>query len=321
MQEAIGNGADVTTLQAPALPTHSSSKDIRKSVPGACESEGGGNISSDAEDTKGHEQSQRISQSLQLRTKHKDDHHTSSSKDSQPKDRSKVSPCLRHHREAHAKGHSRSREKGAEANGPPASPRGDSDPDIKDQNRKSDRHSIRSRESERERGSSRVARDGYRHDRVDRRHSSNVIDRDKVDSREAAHSRHRERSSSRNRSDLRESAHFRDESCERERRSGSSRHKDYERKRVTSKDRHRESDRVDRDKVREDRDREWQRVKGSEARRSGEGRDKVSNNNRHRDSTRSKYITSDGYNRSEERSREVGHKNRISEEMKGSSFR
>jgi serine/threonine-protein kinase PRP4 len=191
---------------------------------------------------------------------------------------------------------------------------------------------IRSRESERERSSSRgaAARDGYIHDRDDKRHSSNVVDRDKVDSREAAHSRHRERSNSHSRSDLhsssdlRESAHFQDEIHERERRNGSSRHRDYERKRDMSKDQHREPDRADREKVRKDRDREWQRIKGRETCRSGEGRDIVSNSNRHRDWTRLKYSTSDGYKerpRSEERARDVDHKIRAFEEMKGSSFR
>jgi serine/threonine-protein kinase PRP4 len=264
--------------------------------------------------------------------KHRDGHHTSSSKNSYSKDHSKVSPSPRHRSEAHARGHIWSREKGAEANSSRASPRDDSDPDTNDQYRKSGRHSIRSRESERERSSSRgaAARDGYIHDRDDKRHSSNVVDRDKVDSREAAHSRHRERSNSHSRSDLhsssdlRESAHFQDEIHERERRNGSSRHRDYERKRDMSKDQHREPDRADREKVRKDRDREWQRIKGRQTCRSGEGRDIVSNSNRHRDWTRLKYSTSDGYKerpRSEERARDVDHKIRAFEEMKGSSFR
>jgi hypothetical protein len=42
MQEAFGNGADATTRHASALLTHSSSKDERKSVPSARESESGG---------------------------------------------------------------------------------------------------------------------------------------------------------------------------------------------------------------------------------------------------------------------------------------
>ncbi|KAK3140363.1 hypothetical protein QOZ80_5AG0399870 [Eleusine coracana subsp. coracana] len=318
--ETCVNGAetdntDMTKLHTLALPTHSSSKDERKSVPSACDPESGGILSSVAEDTKEYEQCQHISRSPQLRTekgrKHRYDHQTSSSKDS------------------HSRDHSKSKDKRAEANGSRASPQDDSDSDIHSQNGKSGKHSIKSWESERER-SSRVARAGDRYEnreryRDDRRHSNNVVDRNKVDSSEAAtRSRHRERSTSRSRPDQREPANFRDGSRERERRSGSSRHKDYERKRDTSKDRHRESDRVDRDKVREDRDSEWQRVKGSESHRSREGRDKVSYSDRHRDSTRSRYSTSDGYKErpgSGERSRDVEHKSRISEEMKDSSLR
>ncbi|TVU48743.1 hypothetical protein EJB05_00014 [Eragrostis curvula] len=336
--EAFGNGdgtdsnSDATKLHAPVLLAHSSSNDERKSVPSTLESESGGILSSDAEDIKGYEQSQIISKSPLSRTekgrKHRDGHHTSSSKDSHSKDHSRISPYPRHHSEAHAKDQSRSRGKGAEANGSRASPRDDSDPDISNRNEKSGRHSIRSRESERERSSSRVTRDVDRHGsseryRDDRRHNTNVLDRDKVDSREATHSRHRERSSSRSRSERRESAHFRDEGRDRERRSGSSRHKDHER-RDSSKDRHRESDRVDREKVREDRDREWRSVKGSENRRAGEARDKVSNPDRHRDSTHSKYSSSDGYKerpRSRDKARDVDHKSRRPEEMKDSSFR
>jgi serine/threonine-protein kinase PRP4 len=103
-------------------------------------------------------------------------------------------------------------------------------------------------------------------------------------------------------------------------------HKDHERNRNTSKDRHRESDRVDsvreREVVRDDRDREWHRVKGSETRRTRDVRDKVSDSGSHRGSTHSKYSTSDGYKeraRSREKDRDTDHKSRRSEEMKEKS--
>ncbi|XP_062202137.1 uncharacterized protein LOC133904680 [Phragmites australis] len=342
-QEPFVNGADTdsnadaTKLHASALPTHSSSKNEGKSLHSARESEIGGIPLSDVDDTKGYEQSQSISKSPQSRSgkgrRHRDGHHTSSSKDSHSKDLSRISPYSRHHSEAHARDHSRSREKGAEANGSRTSLRVDSDPDSNDRNGKSGRHVTRSRENERERSSSRVVRDGHgdRHNRResyrdDRRHSSSVVHRGKVDSHEATY-RHRERSSSRSRSDQRESVRVHDESQERERRTGSSRHKDHER-RDTSKDWHRESDRADsareREKVRDDWGMEWQRVKGSETHRTGEGRDKVSNSDRHRDSTRSKYSTFDGYKerpRSGEKARDIGHKSWRSEEMKENSFK
>ncbi|XP_062204226.1 uncharacterized protein LOC133906364 [Phragmites australis] len=344
--EPFGNGADTdskadaTKLYASSLSTHSSSKDERKSVHSARESESGGIPSSDVEETKGYEQSQRISKSPQSRSdkgkRHRDDHHTSSSKGSYSKDHSRMSPYSRHLSEVHARDHSRSREEGAEANGPRVSLRDDSDPDSNDLNGKSGRHASRSRNNERERNSSRGVRDGHgdRHDsreryRDDRRHnssSSSIVDRDKVDSCEATR-RHRVRSSSHSRSDRRESARVRDESRERERRSGSSRLKDHDRRRDSSKDWHRESDRVDSacesERVRDDRGREWQGAKGSETRRTG-GQDKVSNSYRHRDSTRSKYSMSDGYKerpRSGEKARDAGHKSRRSEEMKENSFK
>jgi len=98
-------------------------------------------------------------------------------------------------------------------------------------------------------------------------------------------------------------------------------HRDHGSKRDTSK--HRESDRVnsayERERGRDAGDREWHRVKGSETHRAKEGRDKVSDSDRYRDSTRSKYSVSDGYKertRSGEKGRDVDRKNRKFEEMK-----
>jgi len=75
--------------------------------------------------------------------------------------------------------------------------------------------------------------------------------------------------------------------------------------------------------VRDDRDREWHRVKGSETRRTREGRDNISDIERHGDSRRSRYGTSEGYKeraRSREKDRDVDHKSRRSDEMKENSF-
>ncbi|KAL6599978.1 hypothetical protein ACP70R_045629 [Stipagrostis hirtigluma subsp. patula] len=339
MQEPAGgsadadSNADATKQHASAITSHSSLKDERKSDHSVRESESGGIVSSDAEDTKGYERSQSVSKSQQSGSekgrKHRDEHRTSSSKDSRSKDRSRIDS------EAHGRDHSRSKEKGTEANGSRPNVRDDSDRESNDLNGKSGRHATRSRETERERSIGHVVRDGHadRHEsreryRDDRRHGSIRVDREKFDSHEASR-RDRERSSSRNRSDRRESARVRDESREREKRSDSSRHKDHERRRDTSKDRHRESDRVDcaheRDKLRDDRDREWHRVKESENRRTGEGRDKVSNSDRYRDSTRSKYRTSDNYKEKprsgEKKGRDSDRRSQKSEEMKENSFK
>ncbi|KAG2622494.1 hypothetical protein PVAP13_3NG263100 [Panicum virgatum] len=335
--EHLNNGADTdsnadaTKLQASALPTLPSLKDRRKSLNIAPESESGGILSSDAEDTKGYEQSQSLSKSPKSRKekdrRRRDDRHSSSSKDNHSKNHSRTSPHPRHHSEAHSRDHSRSREKSDGANGSRASLRDGSDHDSNDRNRKSGRHTISRQENERERSSIHLV-----HDRPGDRHGSREryrdvrIDRDKVDSLEATR-RPRDRSRSRSRLDLRECAQVRDQSRERERRSGSSRHKEHETKRDTSKDRHRESDRVDsvreRERVRDDRDREWHMVKGSESRRAIEGWDNVSDIERHGDSTRSRYGTSEGYKeraRSREKDRDVDHKSWRSEEMKKNSF-
>lgn len=342
--EHFGNGADTDTdtdatkMQAPAPPTLPSSKDGR-SLNGAPESESGGILSSDAEDNKGHERRQsqsRLKSPKPRREKerrHKDDHHSSSSKDYHSKNHSRTSPYSRHQSEAHSRDqHLRSRERGDDTNGSRASLRDGSDRESNDRNGKSGRHTTRIQESERERSSSRGIHDRHGGRHSDRRGSQeryrdDRIDRDKIDSLEATR-RHRERSRSHNRSDLRESTRLRDQSRERERRSGSSRHRDHDSKRDTSKDRHRESDRVssahERERGRDARDREWHRVKGSETHRAKEGRDKVSDSDRHRDSTRSKYSVSDGYKertRSGEKGRDVDHKNRKFEEMKENSLK
>ncbi|CAL4904706.1 unnamed protein product [Urochloa decumbens] len=317
--------------QASALPTLPSSKDGRKSLNSAPESESRGTLSSDADDTKGYEQSQSLPKSPKSRRdkerRHRDGRHSSSSKDYHSKYHSRTSPYPKHYSEAHSRDHSRSKEKSDDANCSHASLRDGSDHNSNDRNGKSGRHTTNRQEKERERSSSRVVHDrpGDRHGSRER-YGDDKIDRDKVDSLEATRGL-RERSRSRSRSDLRESARVRDQSRERERWSGRSRHKDHEKKRDTSKDRHRESDRVDsvreREKVRDDRDREWHRVKGSETRRIREARDKVSESERHRDSARSKYGTSDGYKeraRSEEKDRDADHKIWRSEDMNANSF-
>ncbi|CAN6339281.1 unnamed protein product [Urochloa humidicola] len=322
------SNADATMLQASALPTLPSLKDGRKPLNSAPESESRGTLSSDADDTKGYEQSQSLPKSRRDKERrHREGCHSSSSKDYHSKYHSRTSPYPKQISEAHSRDHSRSKEKSDDANGYRASLRDGSDHDINDRNGKSGRHTANRQENERERSSSRVV-----HDRPGDRHSSREryrddrIDRDKFDSLEATR-RLRDRSRSRSRSDLRESARVRDQSRERERRSSSSRHKDHEKKRDTSKDRHRESDRVDsvreREKVRGDRDREWHRVKGSETHRTREARDKVSDSERHRDSARSKYGTSDGYKArtiSAEKDRDADHKIWRSEDMKENSF-
>ncbi|RLN30301.1 serine/threonine-protein kinase prpf4B-like [Panicum miliaceum] len=334
--ERLNNGADTdsnadaTKLQASALPTLPSSKDGRKSLNNSPESESGGILSSDAEDTKGYEQSQSLSKSPKSRKekerRRRDERHSSSSKDYHSKNHSRTSHP-RHHSEAYPRDHSRSREKSDGTNGSRASLRDGSDHDSNDRNGKSGRHTTSRQENERERSSIHLVHDrpGGRH-RSRERYRDVRIDRDKVDSLEATR-RLRERSRSRSRSDLKESARVRDQSRERERQSGSSRHKDHERKRDTSKDWNRKSDRVDsvgeRERVRDDRDREWHRVKESETRRAREGRDNVSDIERHGDSTRSRYSTSEGYReraRSREKDRNVDHKSRRSEEMKENSF-
>ncbi|KAK8458725.1 hypothetical protein SEVIR_3G427300v4 [Setaria viridis] len=331
--ERLDNGADTHSNadammpQASALPTlPPSSKDGRKSLSGAPESESGGILSSDADENKGYEQSQSLSKSTREKERrHIDERHSLSYKDYHSKNHSRTSPYPRHHSEARSRDHSRSTEKSDGANGPRASLRDGFDHDSNDRNGKSGRHATSRQENERERSSSRVVHDrpGDRHGSRER-YRDDRIDGDKFDSLEATR-RLRERSRSRSRSDLRESARVRDQSRERERRSGSSRHKDHERNRDTSKDRHRESDRVDsvREREKYDRDREWHRVKGSETRRTREARDKVSDSDRHRDSTHSKYSTSDGYKeraRSREKYRDADHKSRRSEEMKENSL-
>ncbi|CAN6339207.1 unnamed protein product [Urochloa humidicola] len=323
--EHFDNGADTDSnadaTMPQALPTLPSSKDGRKPLNSVPESESGGIISSDAHDAKGCEQSQSLPKSRRDKERrHRDGRHSSSSKDYHSKYHSRTSPYPMRYSETHSRDHSWSKEKSDDTNGSRANLRDGSDHDSNDRNGKSGRHITNRQENERERSSSRVV-----HDRPGDRHSSREryrddrIDRDKVDSLEATR-RLRERSRSCSRSDLKESTRVRDQSRESERRSGSSRHKDHEKKRDTSKDRHRESDRVDsvreREKVRDDRDREWHRVKGSETRRTREARDRVSDSDRHRNSARSKYGTSDGYKeraRSEE-NRDADHK------MKENSF-
>ncbi|CAM0147128.1 unnamed protein product [Urochloa decumbens] len=322
------SNADAAMLQASALPTLPSSKDGRKSLNSAPESESRGTLSSDADDTKGYEQSQSLPKSRRDKERrHGDGRPSSYSKDYHSKYHSRTSPYPKHYSEAHSRDHSRSKEKSDDANVSRASLRDGSDHNSNDRNGKSGRHTTNRQENERERSSSRVVHDrpGDRHGSQER-YRDDKIDRDKVDSLEATRGL-RERSRSRSRSDIRENARVRDQSWERERRSGRSRHKDHEKKRDTSKDRHRESDRVDsvreREKVRNDRDREWHRVKGSETRRTREARDKVSESERHRDSARSKYGTSDGYKdraRSEEKDRDADHKIWGSEDMKANSF-
>ncbi|ONM02380.1 Protein kinase superfamily protein [Zea mays] len=327
LEEHFGNGADINTdatkMQAPAPPTLPSSKDRRRSLHGAPESESGGILSSDAEDNKGHgrRQSQSCSKSPKPRRekerRHKDGHHSSSSKDHYPKNRSRASPYSRHQSEAHSRDHLRSGERGDDTNG--------SDRESNDQNGKSGRHTTGTQENERERSSSHGIHDRHG-DRHNDRHGSQEryrddrTYRDKIDSLEATW-KHRERSRSHSRSDLRESTRLRDQSRESERRIGSSMHRDHGSKRDTSK--HRESDRVnsayERERGRDAGDREWHRVKGSETHRAKEGRDKVSDSDRYRDSTRSKYSVSDGYKertRSGEKGRDVDRKNRKFEEMK-----
>ncbi|KAM0875361.1 hypothetical protein ACQ4PT_036849 [Festuca glaucescens] len=300
--DAVGNSAiEAAELRAPRLPSRSPSRDEHKSNHTAPDTESGGIFSSDAEKA---EHGQMVSKSPKPAndkgSKHKDENHrTLSSKDSHPRDHTKVSPSKRHHAGVH---HSRSGEADAKANnGVWASPRDESDRDNNNRNG-FDRHSTRTRRDERERSSSRVVRDGHG-DRRDsrerymdeRRHNSSAVDRDSVDRR------HRERSSSHSRPERRESArHTREESRERERRSGSSRHnKDHER-RDTSKDSYKEYDTAgawhERDKGRGDRDRGRHRDMESETRRAGAGERKdrvISNSDRHRNSTRSRYSTSD----------------------------
>ncbi|CAN6348715.1 unnamed protein product [Urochloa humidicola] len=323
--EHFDNGADTDSnadaTMPQALPTLPSSKDGRKPLNSVPESESRGIISSDADDTKGCEQSQSIPKSRRDKERrHSDGRHSSSSKDYLSKYHSRTDTYPRHYSETHSRDHSWFKEKSDDTNGSRANLRDGSDHDSNDRNGKSGRHITNRQENERERSSGRVV-----HDRPGDRHSSREryrddrIDRDKVDSLEATR-RLRERSRSRSRSDVKESARVRDQSRESERRSGSSRHKDHE-KRDTNKDRHRESDRVDgvleREKVRDDRDREWHRVKGSETRRTREARDRVSDSDRHRYSARSKYGTSDGYKeraRCEEKDRDADHK------MKENSF-
>ncbi|CAL4890605.1 unnamed protein product [Urochloa decumbens] len=322
------SNADAAMLQASALPTLPSSKDGRKSLNSAPESESRGTLSSDADDTKGYEQSQSLPKSRRDKERrHGDGRPSSYSKDYHSKYHSRTSPYPKHYSEAHSRDHSRSKEKSDDANVSRASLRDGSDHNSNDRNGKSGRHTTNRQENERERSSSRVVHDrpGDRHGSQER-YRDDKIDRDKVDSLEATRGL-RERSRSRSRSDIRENARVRDQSWERERRSGRSRHKDHEKKRDTSKDRHRESDRVDsvreREKVINDRDREWHRVKGSETRRTREARDKVSESERHRDSARSKYGTSGGYKdraRSEEKDRDADHKIWGSEDMKANSF-
>ena len=115
LQERLNNGADATKLQAYALPTLPSSKDVTKSLNSAPGSESGGILSSDAEDTKGYEQSQSLSKSPRSRKekerRRRDERHSSSSKDYHSKNHSRTSPHPRHHSEAHPRDHSRSREK------------------------------------------------------------------------------------------------------------------------------------------------------------------------------------------------------------------
>lgn len=325
---------DATKLHALRLSSHSPSKDERESNHAARESESGGIFSSDAENAKGYGQSQRVSKSPEpTRDKgrrHKDEHQTTPSKDSHPKDHTKRSPSSRHHTEVHARNHSRAGEADAEANGSRASPRDDSDRDNSDRNGFG-RHATRVRQDEKHRSSSRTVheghgdrRDGRERYRDERRHSSNVVDRDNVDRR------HRERSSSYSRPERRESAHHtRDESRERERRSGSSRHKDHGR-RESSTDRYKEYNMVgtgnEKDKVREDRDRGRHRDMESETRRTGAGerKDRVSNIDRQMDSSRSKYSTSDvhkGRPRSGEKGRDSDSRSQRSRGMKENSFK
>uniref|UniRef100_A0A0E0JCW7 Serine/threonine-protein kinase PRP4 homolog n=1 Tax=Oryza nivara TaxID=4536 RepID=A0A0E0JCW7_ORYNI len=324
----MNSDADATVLHASRLPTHSSSRDETKSNHTAHEPESGG----DADDTKGDRQSQRVPKSPLLtrekERKHKDEHRKSYPKDSHSKEQSRRSPSRHHSSQDHARHHSRSRDTGAEANGSRASTREDSDRDSNGRNSKHGRHATRSRDNETERSSSYAVRDEaydererYKHER---RHRSNPVDRDKVDLHELTH-RDRERSSSRSRSDRRESAHhIRDESRESERRSSSSRHKDNER-RDRSKDRYKESDKVDsgheRDKTRDDRDRGRHKDLESRKRRNGEAKDR---DDRHKDSTRSKYSTSDSHkhrSRSRERGRDAERRGQRSEELKENTFR
>uniref|UniRef100_A0A0D3HX91 Serine/threonine-protein kinase PRP4 homolog n=1 Tax=Oryza barthii TaxID=65489 RepID=A0A0D3HX91_9ORYZ len=324
----MNSDADATVLHASRLPTHSSSRDETKSNHTAHEPESGG----DADDTKGGRQSQRVPKSPLLtrekERKHKDEHRKSYPKDSHSKEQSRRSPSRHHSSEDHARHHSRSRDTGAEANGSRASTREDSDRDSNGRNSKHGRHATRSRDNETERSSSYAVRDEaydererYKHER---RHRSNPVDRDKVDLHELTH-RDRERSSSRSRSDRRESAHhIRDESRESERRSSSSRHKDNER-RDRSKDRYKESDKVDsgheRDKTRDDRDRGRHKDLESRKWRNGEAKDR---DDRHKDSTRSKYSTSDSHkhrSRSRERGRDAERRGQRSEELKENTFR
>ncbi|EAZ21372.1 hypothetical protein OsJ_37029 [Oryza sativa Japonica Group] len=324
----MNSDADATVLHASRLPTHSSSRDETKSNHTAHEPESGG----DADDTKGDRQSQRVPKSPLLtrekERKHKDEHRKSYPKDSHSKEQSRRSPSRHHSSQDHARHHSRSRDTGAEANGSRASTREDSDRDSNGRNSKHGRHATRSRDNETERSSSYAVRDEaydererYKHER---RHRSNPVDRDQVDLHELTH-RDRERSSSRSRSDRRESAHhIRDESRESERRSSSSRHKDNER-RDRSKDRYKESDKVDsgheRDKTRDDRDRGRHKDLESRKRRNGEAKDR---DDRHKDSTRSKYSTSDSHkhrSRSRERGRDAERRGQRSEELKENTFR
>ncbi|CAM0948488.1 unnamed protein product [Alopecurus aequalis] len=326
-------GSPATDAAEPRLPSRSPSRDEHKSNRTASDSvASGGVVSSDAEKAEGgRERGRRVSKSPQPTKdkgrKHRDEHQT---KDSHPRDDTMRSPSTRHHS---GKNHSRSREADAKAtNGLRASPRDDSDRDKSYKNGFG-REATRTRRDERERSSSRAAvRDGHG-DRRDsrerymdeRRHSSSAVDRDSVDRR------HRERSSSHSRPERRESGHrTREESRERERRSGSSRRRDDER-RDTSKDGYKEYDMAgtgrERDKGRDDRDRGWQhRDMESETRRTGAGErnDRVSNSDRHRDSTRSRYSTSDVHkdrSRSGDKGRDADSRSQRSKEMKENSFK
>ncbi|XP_040385143.1 serine/threonine-protein kinase PRP4 homolog isoform X2 [Oryza brachyantha] len=329
--DQLNSDADAGVLRASRLPSHSSSRDERKSNHTAHESTSGGIVFSDADDTKGYRESQRVSKSPQL-TRGKDrkykDEHKSHRKDSHLKEHSRRSPS-RHTSQDHARYHSRSRDTGAEANGSRASTREDSDRDSNDRKSKHGRHATRSRENERERSSSHVVcdevygeREIYKHER---RHRDNPVDRDKMDLHELTR-RDRERSSSHSRSDRRESAHhIRDESRESERRSSSLKHKDNDRK-DRIKDRYKESDRVesghDRDKMRDDRDRARHKDLESGKRRNGEGKDRDSNIDKYKDSSRSKYNTSDGHkhrSRSRERGKGAERRGQRSEGLKENS--
>ncbi|KAL5205738.1 hypothetical protein ABZP36_033947 [Zizania latifolia] len=335
----LDSDTDATKLHASQLPSHSSPRDERKSNHNACESESGGIMLSEADDTKGYRQSQRVSKSLQLseltmekKNKHKDEHHKSYPKDPHRKEQSRRSPS-RHRNEDRARYHSRSRDTDAEANGLRASStREDSDHDSNDRNSKLGRHATRSWEYERERRSSHVVhdevydgRERYNHER---RHSSNPVDIDRVDLHDLTH-RDRERSSSRSISDRRESAHYiHDESRDSERRRGSSRHKDHERRMDKSRDRYKEHDRAnsghEREKVRDDRDRVRHKDLESGKRRNGEGKSRDSHVDKHKDSTCSKYNISDGrkhHSRSRERGKDADPRCQRSEELKENSFR